>query len=148
MGVVAFLMGDGKYGVFEILKHVIPGLLCDALVPIIARRAYPKLHSSSEDSTPKIPGPIAWSVLGGVIAAGRFATIFGITLAVQAPAIAFALLVPGLTIHITFGVVSGYVTYPIVRALRGLRPQPDVPEEPAVANQGAAEPKARRKEAV
>ncbi len=35
MGSVAFLLGDGRYGIFEILKHVVPGILCDLLVPAI-----------------------------------------------------------------------------------------------------------------
>src|SRR5207302_753945 len=35
MGVVSFLLGDGKYGPFEICKHVAPGLICDAIVPLV-----------------------------------------------------------------------------------------------------------------
>ena len=52
--------------------------------------------------------------------AGRFATIFCITLAVQAPAVAYAMLVPGFLIHSGFGVLSGYVSYHLVNALEGL----------------------------
>ncbi len=48
---------------------------------------------------------------------GRFATIFTITLAVQAPAVAWAFLVPGLIIHTTFGVLSGLVSSPLIKAL-------------------------------
>jgi uncharacterized membrane protein len=48
---------------------------------------------------------------------GRFATIFTITLAVQAPSVAWAFLVPGLLIHTTFGVLSGLVSSPLIRAL-------------------------------
>ena len=107
MGTTAFLMGDGKYGVFEIIKHVTPGVLCDLLVPLVAR-------SNS---------PWVWSVLGGVIAAGRFATIFLITLLVQAPAIAYAILIPGLTVHVVFGVASGWITHHIVRAVREVEAQ-------------------------
>src|SRR4029079_17662156 len=36
MGTVAFLLGDGRYGIFEILKHVTPGIVCDLLVPLVA----------------------------------------------------------------------------------------------------------------
>ena len=49
MGVVAFLLGDGKYGVFEIAKHVAPGLICDGIVPLVTRNG-------------RLPGPIAWSL--------------------------------------------------------------------------------------
>ncbi|MCC6558879.1 MAG: hypothetical protein IT372_38615, partial [Polyangiaceae bacterium] len=108
MGTAAFLMGDGRYGVFEILKHVTPGLLCDLLVPLALRGG-------------RRPGAAGWSVLGGAIAAGRFATIFAVTLSVQAPAVAWAMLVPGMTVHVTFGVLSGYVTHHMVRSLLGTK---------------------------
>ena len=109
MGVVAFLLGDGKYGVFEILKHVAPGVICDLVAPHVARFT---LHSTSRGAS-----PIAWSITGGLIAAGRFATIFCVTLFVQPPAVAWAFLVPGATVHITFGVLSGYMSHHLVRAV-------------------------------
>lgn len=112
MGTVAFLMGDGRYGIFEILKHVTPGLLCDLLVPLVLAGGRRR-------------GPVVFSILGGVIGAGRFATIFVVTLTVQPPAIAFAMLIPGLTIHTTFGVLSGYVSYHLVHAVERLRVRPD-----------------------
>lgn len=109
MGVVAFLFGDGKYGIFEILKHVVPGLLCDLFA---LRLALFTLRSKS-----RVTSPLLWSLAGGTIAAGRFATIFTVTLFVQAPAVAWAFLVPGATVHITFGVLSGYVSHHLVRAV-------------------------------
>jgi cobalt transport protein len=108
MGTVAFLLGDGRYGIFEILKHVAPGVICDLGVPFIAAPG-------------QRPGPIVWSIFGGVIAAGRFATIFGVVLLTQAPAMAYAILLPGMTVHVTFGVLSGYVTYQLVRGIEHLR---------------------------
>lgn len=63
------------------------------------------------------PGAIAWSVLGGVMGLGRFATIFTIMLAVQPPAVARAFLGPGLLIHTTFAVLSGLVSSPLMRAI-------------------------------
>ena len=44
-----------------------------------------------------------------------FATIFSITLIAQPPAIAWAILVPGLIVHTTFGVLSGLVSAPLVK---------------------------------
>jgi hypothetical protein len=108
MGTVAFLLGDGRYGVFEILKHIAPGVICDLGLPFIA-------------AADRRPGPIVWSIFGGVIAAGRFATIFGIVLVTQVPAMAYAILLPGMTVHVTFGVLSGYVTYQLVRGAEQLR---------------------------
>src|SRR5262249_51776017 len=129
MGTVAFLMGDGRYGIFEILKHITPGLLCDALLPIFFRGG-------------RRPGAFLLPILGGVIGAGRFATIFAITLAVQPPKAAFAMLLPGLTVHVIFGVVSGFVCLPMAVAALALRdaepfydgaasgPKPRAPAEP------------------
>jgi len=101
MGIVAFLLGDGRYGVFEIAKHVAPGLLVDLLFPLIAARR----------------GAIAWSIVGLIAALGRFATITLIALAVQPPAIVYAVLLPGLAVHGIFGALSGLVTAPLLRAL-------------------------------
>ena len=63
MGTVAFLLGDGRYGIFEIVKHVAPGLICDLTVPLLTRGG-------------REPGRIAWTLEGALIGAGRFATIF------------------------------------------------------------------------
>lgn len=124
MGTVAFLMGDGRYGIFEILKHVTPGLICDLLVPLLLRGG-------------RRPGPLLWSIVGGLIGAGRFATIFGIALTVQAPAVAFAMLIPGFTIHTTFGALSGYVSYHLVKAVERLRKPRPVEEAPPSAIVGS-----------
>lgn len=109
MGVVAFLLGDGRYGIFEVLKHIAPGLICDLIVPPLARFT---LRSRG-----RAVSPIAWSIAGGVIAAGRFATIFSVTLFVRPPSVAWAFLVPGATVHITFGILSGYISHHLVRAV-------------------------------
>jgi hypothetical protein len=108
MGTVAFLLGDGRYGIFEILKHVTPGLICDLTVPFLVRGG-------------REPGPIVWTLEGALIGAGRFATIFTITLAIQPPGIAWAILLPGATVHTTFGALSGYVSYHLVKAIARLR---------------------------
>jgi hypothetical protein len=105
MGVVAFLAGDGRYGPFEILKHMAPGVVCDLAVPPLVRGR-------------RTPGPIVWSILGGAIGAARYATIFGVMLLVQPPRLAWALLAPGLALHTTFGVLSGWVSWQIVRAMQ------------------------------
>lgn len=104
MGSVAFLLGDGRYGIFEILKHIVPGIVCDLLVPLVTARG-------------RRPGAFVWSVLGGLMGVGRFATIFVVTLTVQPPKVAFAFLIPGLVVHTTFGVLSGLVSAPLIRAV-------------------------------
>ncbi len=102
MGTVAFLLGDGRYGVFEIAKHVAPGIVVDLFGPLVQR---------------KTRGPLAWSLFGLVIALGRYATVTVIAFAVQAPAVVYAVLIPGLIVHAIFGVLSGLVTAPLVRSL-------------------------------
>ena len=103
MGTVAFLLGDGKYGAFEIIKHVAPGVICDVLLPIFLRR--------------RLPGPVFWTLFGGLVAAGRFGAILAIVAVVQAPAVAFVILAPGLAIHVTSGLLSGYVTWHLLRSI-------------------------------
>lgn len=109
MGTVAFLMGDGRYGIFELCKHVAPGLIADALVPLCVRPGK------------AIPGGLAWSLVGAAIGLGRFATIFLVTLSLQPPAVAFAFLVPGIVLNVFFGVMSGWISYHVVRAASKLR---------------------------
>jgi hypothetical protein len=43
--------------------------------------------------------------------------VTAIALTVQAPALVFAFLIPGLLIHAVFGALSGIVTAPLMRAL-------------------------------
>ncbi|HZU83635.1 MAG TPA: hypothetical protein VE987_11990, partial [Polyangiaceae bacterium] len=105
MGFVAFLNGDGRYGPFEILKHTAPGVVCDLVVPPLVRGG-------------RTPGPVAWSLVGGLIGMARYATIFGVMLIMQPPALAWALLAPGLAFHTTFGVMSGWVSWQLVRAMQ------------------------------
>jgi hypothetical protein len=109
MGTVAFLLGDGRYGVFEICKHVAPGVMVDLGAPFMRGRAHRVW---------------AWSLFGLVVALGRYATVTAIALAVQAPAVVYAVLLPGLIVHAVFGVLSGIVTAPLVRALERA-PEPD-----------------------
>jgi hypothetical protein len=108
MGTTSFLMGQGRYGIFEIAKHIAPGVICDLGVPVLTGGA-------------RVHGGIVWSLFGGVVAIGRFATIFAMTLALQAPAVAYAILVPGLVVHVTFGLLSGYVTSHLVRGVQQLQ---------------------------
>ena len=107
MGTVAFLLGDGRYGVFEIAKHVAPGIIVDLLYGL----ARPLAGSG------RIRRVVTYSTLGLLAALGRFATITVVALAVQPPAVVYAVLLPGLVVHGIFGVLSGVVTAPLLTAL-------------------------------
>lgn len=118
MGTVAFLLGDGRYGIFEIAKHVVPGVVSDLVVPLVAPRVGSADADGERGAAPrKTPHAFVWSLVGGLMGVGRFATIFTVTLSVQAPAVAWAFLAPGLIIHTTFGVLSGLVSAPLIRAV-------------------------------
>jgi len=55
MGTIAFLMGDGKYGVFEILKHVAPGVVVDLLLPVFRRGGASRASSAGASSASSSP---------------------------------------------------------------------------------------------
>ncbi|MGB0678526.1 MAG: hypothetical protein ACPGUV_02565 [Polyangiales bacterium] len=104
LGIVSFLLGDGRYGIFELAKHITPGLLCDAIAPWLLRQK--SIHAA------------VWTLVGGLLALARFGTILLVVALVQAPALAYAILLPGLSVHLSFGLLSGYVSHFFVRALR------------------------------
>jgi hypothetical protein len=100
MGLLSFLMGDGRYGIFEVAKHIVPGLLVDLLYPPIQR----------------IFGVRVWSMtaLGVVLATGRLATEVGIAFMLGAPAAFFAYIgIAGVT-HLGAGALSGPISAALV----------------------------------
>lgn len=107
MGTVAFLFGDGRYGLFEIAKHIAPGLVIDALMPLLR----------GADLARRGRRVALWTLVGMLAALGRYATITAIALAVQAPALVYAVLVPGLIAHALFGALSGLVTGSLIASL-------------------------------
>lgn len=109
LGIVAFLVGEGhRFGIFEILNHIAPGIITDLTLPLLV-------------GATRIAHPFAWSLFGGAIAAGRLATTLIIMLILRAPAAAYAMLIPGLSTRIVFGIASGYVTYRVARAVKFAR---------------------------
>jgi hypothetical protein len=102
MGFTSFLMGDGRYGIFEVLKHIVPGVVCDLALPLFGGVKR---------------GVVFWSVFGAVAGAARFAAEFVVIALAQPPAVAYALLVPGLSANLFFGALSGYVTRHVLAAV-------------------------------
>ncbi len=120
MGIIAFLMGDGKFGIFEILKFLTPGLVVDGLLPRLERRGE--------------VGKLGYGALGLLAAVARFSTIVAVVLFVGAPPGLFAILAPiGIT-HAIFGALSGLVTGKLLRAIRATplaqAPGADTPDHP------------------
>lgn len=108
VGILSFLFGDGRFGVFEIFKHITPGLLVDAAVPLLRRwSARPSL--------------IAYIILGALCALARITTILIVTLLIEAPAMFYALLVPMMLSQTVFGGISGFVTFYLMSSLGRLK---------------------------
>lgn len=102
MGLVAFLLGDGRYGVFEIAKHVAPGIIVDLMVPWLSKNTTSKL---------------VWCLAALFVAMGRFCTVVVIALLVQAPEIVYAFLLPGLLLHGSFGIAAGLLSRAVLVAI-------------------------------
>jgi len=101
MGVIGFLQGDGRFGVLEILKHVVPGLVIDLAGPLVRH----------------LPAwALGYCVLGLAAAAGRITTELVLVLLLGARAEVYlfpaAILVPNLLA----GFLSGFVTIFVLRA--------------------------------
>ena len=108
VGVVAFLFGDGRFGVFEILKHITPGLVVDLSLPLL-KRINPE------------PSRVTLIVIGAVCAAVRTATIVAVTLLIEAPPLFYVLIVPMVISQSVFGGISGFVTFYLLRYLERFR---------------------------
>lgn len=97
MGVTSFLAGMGKFGPFDILRHVTPGLFVDLTLPL--------LHLNG-----RRPGALGYGLLGAGAAITRFSTLVAIALLVEVPPGFYAILAPTAIAHVTFGFLSGAVT--------------------------------------
>jgi hypothetical protein len=109
MGVIAFLQGDGRYGVLEILKHVAPGLVIDLSLPM----------------TRRLPrSPWGFCVLGFLAAIARTST--DLVLVVLLGARAEVYLFPAATMvpNLIAGTLSGFVTAFLLRDFPMAPPSP------------------------
>ena len=108
VGVISFLFGDGRFGIFEIAKHISPGIVVDLTAPLM-RRWMAK------------PSVIVFMILGTVCALARITTILLVTLFIEAPPIFYAILIPTSASQVFFGAMSGFVTYYLVKSLGRLK---------------------------
>ena len=103
MGFLAFLNGDSRYGLFEILKHLVPGLTMDIIWPVVR----------------KLPLRI-WIlvIVGWIAAAARTSTQFAMIFALSSDN-ATLLIFPALKLipNAIAGTLSAFVTYPILKHL-------------------------------
>ncbi|MCS6863947.1 MAG: energy-coupling factor transporter transmembrane component T [Gemmataceae bacterium] len=111
MGVVAFLQGDGRFGIFEVLKHLAPGCLIDLLMPVVRR----------------LPTR-AWVYCGVGLLAGfaRLAAEIVVLLLLGTRAEVYLFWSVKLLPTLAAGLLSGFVTLAVVRAFpTGRLPEAD-----------------------
>ncbi len=103
MGFIAFLNGDSRYGVFEVLKHVVPGLVIDLVWPLVRMFR------------------LRFTVLlfvGLLAAVARTATQFAMVFCLGADNVTLFLLpAERLIPNLIAGFLSVFVSYPILKSL-------------------------------
>lgn len=102
VGLLSFAFGGGRHGIFEVFKHIAPGIIVDVFSPWLrARRGGGSVSR--------------YAFVGSVAAVGRFATTVVIVLLMGAPPEFFAMTSPLAIVHVGFGAVSGLVTLALIR---------------------------------
>lgn len=104
LGVISFLFGDGRYGVFEILKHMAPGLVVDAAAP-----AFGALRGRT----------IPFVIISALAAAARLTSILAVVWLVDGNAALYAAAAIQGSSQLAFGAASGVVAARLLRARTG-----------------------------
>ena len=131
MGLIGFLNGDGRYGIFEVFKHTVPGVLIDVCWPLLSR----------------FPRKLWVFVVMGVIAAiGRTSSELVMTLALGARAEIWLFPLWKMIPNLVAGVLSSYVTLGLLKSLMPVRGQlvgvEPIGDDPAATGDDAPQPPA------
>jgi hypothetical protein len=110
MGVIAFLTGDGRYGVLDVFQHITPGLMIDLSMPMVRRLP---------------PSTLVFCLLGFVAALARTSTELLVVLLLGARTEIYLFPAVKLVPNVIAGTMSGFVTAYVVRAFRVEAPAPD-----------------------
>lgn len=108
VGIISFLMGEGKFGVFEVVRHITAGVFVDVAMGLVRRVV-------------REPGGLVYAVVGVGTALARLSTIVLVGLFVDVPAIFYAFLIPQAISHSIFGFLSGFVTFHLMKSMQKLR---------------------------
>ncbi len=108
VGLSSFIMGEGKFGPFEVLRHLTPGLFVDLFMPLVRRLV-------------RTPGVIVYGLFGVGVAVTRLSTLILVGLFVQAPRAFYALLLPMTLANVAFGFLSGFVTFHLLKSVGKLK---------------------------
>lgn len=98
IGLVAFLFGEGTFGILEIFKYIAPGVIVDLLFLL-------KKH----------PSAIYYSFIGLLMAWARLTTVIIVAIIASAPPVFYAFLLPMALTHSVFGLLCGPVSYFMVK---------------------------------
>jgi hypothetical protein len=102
VGVVAFLQGDGRFGVLEVLKHLAPGLVIDLTTPVVRRVS---------------PSALVYCLVGFLAAVAWTSTDLAVVLLLGARAEVYLFPAAKLIPNLIAGTLSGFVTVFLLRAL-------------------------------
>lgn len=111
LGVISFLFGDGRYGIFEILKHTAPGLVVDLFAP-----AFGALRGRT----------IPFVLISALAAAARICGILVVVWFVDGNAALYAAVALQGASQLAFGAASGVVAARLLRP-----PKNGIPAEEA-----------------
>ena len=100
MGVIGFLQGDGRFGVFEVLKHIAPGLVIDLADPAVRRLPV---------------WALGYCLLGLVAAVARTSTELVLVFLLAARAEIYLFPAAKLVPNLLAGFLSGFVTMSVLR---------------------------------
>jgi hypothetical protein len=113
VGLVGLLNGDGRFGVFEVFRHVVPGVVIDLLWPLFRR----------------LPRRVwIYSALGVIASVCRVSTELLLGLCLGARWEIYLGLSFRLTTNLLAGILSGGVTYALLPAFQQLEPVSDQAE--------------------
>jgi cobalt transport protein len=101
LGVVAFMFGEGRFGIIEIVKYVAPGVVLDAVWPFIRYRR----------------NVVLLSILGLVMAFARFGSTLLAGWIAHAPPLFYALAGGASVTQFIFGLLSGPVSWAVLRSI-------------------------------
>jgi hypothetical protein len=111
VGVISFLFGDGRFGIFEILKHITPGVVVDLFAPMTRRYI----------ATSQKPSTAAFIMLGALCAFARSTTMLAVVFFIEGNALLYAMVGFQAVSQIFFGALSGFVTFYLVKSLGRLK---------------------------
>jgi hypothetical protein len=109
VGITSFLMGmGGKFGPFDILRHIAPGFFVDLVMPFVT-------------AVFKKPNVLVYGIVGMGAAVTRITALIAVAAFVEAPPTFYVLLLPMVIANVVFGLLSGFVTFHLMKFVDRLR---------------------------